>query len=105
MGHGDGVVVVGQTVTVMALMDRSQFGILLGTQGRKFLVTSVQEARVFLLPFAPELMLLCLGRDELQDPSRRGRQLTVAASLRLVLCSTWPPCGAVFSLTLSLIQL
>lgn len=28
MRHGDGVVVVGKTMTIMALMDSSQFGIL-----------------------------------------------------------------------------
>lgn len=69
MGHGDRVVVVGQTVTVMALMDSSQFGILPVTYGGKFLVASV-ETSVFLLFVAPELMLLCLSGDKLQDPSR-----------------------------------
>lgn len=70
MGHGDRAVVEGQTVTVMALMDSSQFGILLVTEGVKFLVASVQKTGVFLLLLTPELMLLRLSRDELQDPPR-----------------------------------
>lgn len=61
MGYRDGVVVVGQTVTIMALMDSSQFGILLVTQRGKFQVTSVKKTSVFFLLFYPELMLLRLG--------------------------------------------
>lgn len=69
MGHWDGVVVVGQTVTIMALMDSSQFGILLVTYRGKFLVASVKKTSVFFFLFTPELMLLRLSGDELQDAS------------------------------------
>lgn len=65
MGYRDRVVVVGQTVIIMALMDSSQFGIFLVTERGKFLVTSVKKTTVFLLLFSPELMLLRLGGDKL----------------------------------------
>lgn len=63
MGHGDRAVVVGQAVTVMALVDSSQFGVFLVTQRGKLLVASGGKSTVFL--FSLEFMLLCLGGDEL----------------------------------------
>lgn len=65
MGYRDGVVVVGQAVGIMALMDRSQFGILFVTYIGIFLTISIRKTIVFLLLFTPEFILLRLCWDEL----------------------------------------
>lgn len=51
-------------------MDRSQFGACPVTYRGKLVVTSVKKTSVFLLLFTPKLMLLRLGGDKLEDPTR-----------------------------------
>lgn len=67
---------VGQAVSVMALMDRSQLGGFLVPQRGVVLIV-----RPSAVPFASEFRLSLRG-DELEPPARRQTQLSLVASLR-----------------------
>lgn len=71
MGLRNSAVKAGKAVVGMGLMNSSQFGILSVTYAGILMVISTWETKVFFLLFTAEFKLLRLGRDELQDASRR----------------------------------
>lgn len=78
MGERNRAVMAGKAKVVMGLMNSSQFGILSMAYTGILMVISTWETSVFFLPFTPQIKLLRLGGDKLQDASGRRRQLIVA---------------------------